>query len=134
MTERSGQCLCGAIRYTLKGAPRAITACHCSHCQKQSGSVFSLNLVMRDTDFEATGETRVFVDTGDSGDPVMRHFCGSCGSPIYATIAAAPGKIVLKAGTLDDLAGLRPQTEIYTEHAVDWLEPIAGTKRYSRHI
>jgi hypothetical protein len=133
MQERSGGCLCGAVRYTLTGAPRAIAVCHCTHCQKQSGSVFSLNLVMREGDYRQSGETRVFVDRGDSGHPVHRHFCGQCGSPLFATIAAAPGKIIVKGGTLDSLEGLQPQTEIYTDHAVAWLGPVAGAARFGQN-
>ena len=41
MEHRQGGCLCGAVRYVLKNEPRAIAICHCTHCQKQSGSVFS---------------------------------------------------------------------------------------------
>jgi hypothetical protein len=52
-----------------------------------------------------------------------RHFCGSCGSPVFAKAALAPGKFVVKAGTLDSMEGLRPKTEIYTDHAVKWLAP-----------
>jgi hypothetical protein len=62
----------------------------------------------------------VYVDKGDSGQPAYRHFCGRCGSPILATIAAAPGRVVVKAGTLDNMEGLQPQTEI-SDHAVKWL-------------
>jgi hypothetical protein len=73
----------------------------------------------------------VYVDTGDSGQPVYRHFCGGCGSPIFAKTALAPGKVVVKAGTLDRLDGLLPQTEIYTDRAVKWLAPVAGTARFA---
>jgi len=129
MSQREGGCLCGAVRYTLSGEPRAIALCHCTHCQKQSGSVFSFNLVMRESDYQQHGETAVFVDRGDSGEPVQRHFCARCGSPILARIAAAPGKVVLKAGSLDSLDGLRPRAEIYTDRAVSWLVAIDGTAR-----
>lgn len=98
MQDREGGCLCGAVRYTLKGEPRGTAICHCTHCQKQSGSLFSFNLVMRE----------VFIDKGDSGHPVYRHFCGRCGSPLLAKTALMPAKVVVKAGTLDDLDGLRP--------------------------
>jgi hypothetical protein len=133
MSQREGGCLCGAVRYTLSGEPRAIALCHCTHCQKQSGSVFSFNLVMRESDYQQHGETAVFVDRGDSGEPVQRHFCARCGSPILARIAAAPGKVVLKAGSLDSLDGLRPRAEIYTDRAVSWLVAIDGTARFPRN-
>lgn len=132
MQDRKGGCLCGAVRYVLKGEPRAIVTCHCTHCQKQSGSLFSFNLVMRESDYDQQGETKVYVDQGDSGQPVHRHFCASCGSPIVVKTASMPGKVVLKAGTLDSLDGLQPQAEIYTDHAVQWLTPVAGATRFAQ--
>ena len=33
-----GQCLCGAIRYQLSGAPNAVTLCHCSDCRRSAGA------------------------------------------------------------------------------------------------
>ena len=128
MQDRKGGCLCGAVRYVLKGDPRAIAIWHCTHCQRQSGSLFSFNLVIREADYEQRGETMI-----DSGQPVYRHFCGRCGSPILATIAAAPGKVVVKAGTLDSREGLQPETEIYTDHAVKWLAPVAGAARFAQY-
>jgi hypothetical protein len=117
----------------LKGDPRAIAICRCTHCQRQSGSLFSFNLVIREIDYDQRGETRVYVDKGDSGQPVYRHFCGNCGSPILAKTALAPGKVVVKAGTLDNIEGLQPKTEIYTDHAVKWLAPVAGAARFARN-
>ena len=134
MPDRKGGCLCGAVRYTLKSEPRAIALCHCTHCRRLGGSVFSLNLVIRDTDYEQSGETTVYVDTGDSGQPVHRHFCGRCGAPIFARTALSPGKVVVKGGTLDDLEGLTPKTEIYAEHAVKWIAPIEGATRFARNL
>lgn len=133
MQSRKGGCLCGAVRYVLKAEPRATAICHCTHCQKQTGSLFSFNLVMRETDYEQQGETAVYADKGDSGNPVYRHFCKSCGSPIFAKIALAPGKVVVKAGTLDSMEGLRAKTEIYTDHAVSWIAPIEGATRFPQN-
>jgi hypothetical protein len=76
----------------------------------------------------------VDVDKGDSGQPVYRHFCGGCGSPVFAKIASAPGKVVVKAGTLDSEERLQPKTEIYTDHAVKWLAPVAGTARFAQNL
>ena len=101
-------------------------------CQSQSGSVFSYNLVIREADYDQRGETMVYMDKGDSG-PVYRHFCGSCGSFIFAKTALAPGKVVVKAGTLDSMERLQPKTEIYTDPAVKWFAPIAGAARFAQN-
>ena len=134
MQNRKGGCLCGAVRYALKGEPRAISICHCTHCQRQSGSAFSFNLVIREADYEQSGETMIYVDEGDSGQPVYRHFCSRCGSAILVKTILLPGKLVLRAGSLDTLEGLEPNVEIYTDHAVKWLAPVAGATRFAQYL
>jgi hypothetical protein len=133
MKNREGGCLCGAVRYRLKEAPQATAVCHCKHCQKQSGSLFSFNLFLAEDDYEQRGATMVFEDKGDSGEPSYRHFCGNCGSPILTTVSTMPGQVLIKAGTLDDLERLPPpQVEIYTDRAVEWILPFAGAARFAR--
>lgn len=134
MTEHTGGCLCGAVRYTITGEPRSVSLCHCRHCQKLSGSAFTLNLVVRETDFVQQGDTVLFEDQGDSGNAVHRHFCGQCGAHILARIASAPGKIVLKGGTLDDPNSFTPKAEIYTNRAPAWLVPVEGTQRFPESV
>lgn len=132
MQDRQGGCLCGAVRYVLKGEPRAIALCHCTHCRKQSGSPFSFNLFIDEADYEQHGETGVFLDRGDSGQPSYRHFCGRCGSPIMTRATTIPGTVLVKAGTLDSMEGLRPGIEVYTDHAAAWLAPVDGAVRFTR--
>jgi hypothetical protein len=50
-----------------------------------------------------------------------------------AKTALAPGKVVVKAGTLDNMEGLQPKTEIYADHAVKWLAPVAGAARFAQN-
>jgi hypothetical protein len=38
-----GGCACGHIRYRLTGKPMIVHACHCSWCQRETGSVHALN-------------------------------------------------------------------------------------------
>ena len=132
MAEREGGCLCGAVRYVLKAEPQVTAVCHCTHCQRQSGGVFSVNVVVPEAAYAQTGETKVFPDRGDSGKPVWRHFCANCGSPIISTIELMPGVVMVKAGTLDDLTGITPSLEVYTDHAADWMAPIPGARRFGQ--
>ena len=132
MANRAGGCLCGAVRYELTSEPSMTAVCHCTHCQRQSGGVFSTNLVVPEKDYVQRGETKVYADTGDSGQPVYRHFCADCGSPIVSKVAAMPGVVMVKAGTLDDMSGLAPAVEVYTDHAAAWVAPVAGARRFAQ--
>ena len=132
MTQRQGGCLCGAVRYTLSADPIMTAVCHCTHCQRQSGGVFSVNLMVPEAAYAQAGETAIFADNGDSGQPVYRLFCGACGSPILSKVASMPGMVMVKAGTLDDMAGITPGLELYTDHAATWVSPIEGVRRFAQ--
>ena len=126
---REGGCLCGAVRYSISGEPLVTAVCHCTHCQKQGGSAFSVVAVVTDAQYSQSGETRVYADRGDSGKGVERHFCGNCGSPIVSLVEAMPGLTMVKAGTLDDPRGLNPTQEVWCGSAWDAVPPFAGTTR-----
>ena len=101
-----GGCNCGAVRYTIDGPVLAVAACHCTRCRRQSGSIYSVNLLVAPAAMTITGALKTYEDTDtSSGLPVQREFCGSCGSPIRSIIGANPDMVAIKAGTLDDPAG-----------------------------
>jgi len=137
MTEReesmlTGGCLCGHIRYRFLGPPLLTAVCHCRHCQKQSGSAFSIVCATPSDGYGQSGTTAIFADTGDSGKRVMRHFCPHCGSPIVSLAEAFPGLTIIKAGTLDDPDQIKPTVEAYCDSAWKILPPLEGTQRFSR--
>jgi hypothetical protein len=40
----TGGCVCGATCYRLTAEPLTLYACHCTDCQKRSGSAFGLSM------------------------------------------------------------------------------------------
>ena len=121
-TSLTGGCLCGAVRYTISAPVTALRACHCRNCQKSSGAGGTVNAVVQETDFKLTkGETRKYDDSAtQSGRTLSRHFCASCGSPIYSHRNPNPGFVVVRAGTLDDKSGLKVTGNIWTTTATPW--------------
>jgi hypothetical protein len=116
-----GGCNCGALRYEFTGEPQVVVACHCLNCQRQGGGEFSVNLLLADDQFTLAGQAKVYTDNdSESGRPVLRHFCGNCGSPIISTSESVPGMSILKAGTLDERTGFAPQMQCWTDTAFDW--------------
>ncbi len=120
-TEIAGGCLCGGVRYVLHRPPGRTALCHCTHCQKQSGSAFSVNIVVATADLSVQGALAVYVDTADSGRKLERQFCASCGSPIFSRPVDSPDVSYLKAGTLDDTAIVRPGAQVWVGSAQPWL-------------
>lgn len=120
----TGRCQCGGITYSIEGDLLGTAVCHCDHCQRQSGSAFSVNLVVQESQLTVDGELSVFEDRGEHGDDVYVHrkFCGGCGSPIVSTLMEPAGIAAVKAGTLDDRSQIAPAAQYWTSHRQPWVD------------
>jgi hypothetical protein len=117
----TGSCLCGAIRYTVSAPITELRACHCTHCQKTSGTAASVNAVVPSAAFKITqGTPKRYDAAAASGRTLHRYFCGECGSPIYSQRAANQELVVVRAGTFDNAEGMKIATNIWTRSARPW--------------
>ena len=130
----TGGCLCGQARYTITAEPVFVGVCHCTNCQKQSGAAYSVNVGVRQDALELQGTLKTYVDHGDSGRQVLRRFCPDCGSPVITDAEAIPGMHIIKAGTLDDSSGLRPQRQIFCASKHPWVPILDGVPAYDRGV
>ncbi len=130
-----GGCQCGALRYEIAAAPITLYACHCTDCQRQTGSAFALSMVVPRRDLHIVkGEPRTWRRPGEhtaSGTPADCVFCGDCGARLYNLPSRDTAIAVLKPGTLDDTSWLRPVGHIWTKSAQPWVEIDAGLVTYA---
>lgn len=116
-----GGCACGEVRYQLTGEPVFLTICHCSECQRASGSAFGMSMRVRRVDIALVrGELKRWTRIADSGNPVGLAFCANCGTRIWHEPSGTEF-IHLKPGTLDDTSQLRPKYEGWTRRKHPWL-------------
>lgn len=133
MPKLTGGCLCGAVRYESSGDAMGTSVCHCTHCQKVSGSAFSVNVLVPRAGLTYSGDSLAsYTDTAESGRQLARKFCGKCGSSIASEPEAMPTVTVLKAGTLDDRSGLKPATHIWCASRQPWVEVPEGIDRFDK--
>jgi hypothetical protein len=117
----SGGCLCEAVRFQITAMPLLVYACHCTECQRWSGSAFSLSMPVKTGSFSLTrGQTQHFHRTGASGVESTHRFCGNCGGRVYGQRSSRPEIISVRAGTLDDTSWLRPIAHVYMRSAQAW--------------
>jgi hypothetical protein len=119
MTERLGGCQCGRVRYRISAEPLMLVACHCTECQRQSGSAFGMSLVVPEASLSVAGELKSFERSSDSGRPLKCFFCPECGTRIYHQPGYGPVRNV-RAGTLDDTSGLKPQMHTWIQSKQPW--------------
>src|SRR5438045_8697245 len=90
---RTGGCLCGAVRYSVRGDPVHVVRCHCAGCRKESGSAFSVYAHWPAEAFEMSGEIASYDGRG---------FCSRCGSRVLDTTDRSDALIEIRIGSLDE--------------------------------
>ena len=112
-----GGCLCGTIRYRIRGSPLRASNCHCRSCRRASGAASVAWVVVRDDDFAfVKGRPAVF----RSSPPVVRTFCGKCGTPLTYQHNESLSTIDVTTSSLDSPENFPPAREIWLEHKLPW--------------
>lgn len=118
----AGGCLCGEIRYECQGEPLRAFICHCTDCQRFTGSVFPLNYFFPKESFRILSATpKGHSDTAESGNKIERQFCGRCGAGLFAILDKRPTSISIQVGTIDDKSKFKPTFQVWTRSQVKTL-------------
>ena len=123
-----GGCSCGAVRYRLASAPMITHCCHCSECQRQSGSAFAVNALIESDRVELLAGTPVGVNLPtESGDPHPAIRCGACGTMLWSHYGGRRHVSFVRVGALDGGHGIAPDVHIFTRSKAPWvvLPPVA---------
>lgn len=118
MSVFSGKCLCGNVSYQCHSEPKAIFNCHCEDCRRATGSVFGTNLFVSESEVEISGEVSSYSHISDSGSTMTKRFCPNCGSLLFGSNSAKPNVVSIRAGTVDQLALIKPQINLFMDKKV----------------
>ena len=118
----TGGCLCGGVRYEISEPLVSAGYCHCTRCQRRTGTAASANASIAPGSFRITqGEelTRAY----QPEDGYAKIFCSSCGSALFSRHPEDAERIGVRLGTLDQDPGVRPSFRQFVAYAAPW-EPI----------
>jgi hypothetical protein len=126
----AGGCGCGAVRFELSEPFLSASYCHCTRCQRRTGTASSANGRAAPGSFRiVAGEEHVRAWEPDGG--AAKHFCGLCGSHLFSRAAGDPPRIGVRLGAVDGDPGIRPQWHQYVAYAARWQElPDDGLPRH----
>jgi len=117
---REGGCRCGALRFRVTGQPFLTSACHCTGCQKMTGSAFSLSLTMPTGGFELLQGEPVI---GGLHGPVAHHYhCDHCKSWVFTRAEGADWFVNVRTTMLDTPDPSPPFLETWTSEKLPWVE------------
>lgn len=119
---KKGSCLCGEITYQIKDKPLFIHACHCTTCQKITGTSYWLSMFVLEHDFEIlTGKPEIVYPPQQYG-VAAKHYCGKCGCNIYGTHTYLANLVLPATGTFEDTSWFEPQAHIFTRSKQPWVQ------------
>ena len=115
-----GSCLCGQVRYEIRGAIEYASRCWCTMCQKQHGSAFGLYANLASADFVIVqGEDKVARYPSSPG--IERGFCQVCGSSLTWQDAGTRDRIAVALGTFDTPYGEKVTRDLHLESKPGWM-------------
>jgi len=129
----SGGCACNALRYTVTEEPFVSYLCHCTACQKRTGSAFGMSLQVPTSGFSLDrGTPRIRKRIADSGNELIMRFCGDCGTTITGGSEARAHITIVFGGTLDAPSWVPIQAHIWADSALDWMPMDADIERFGK--
>ena len=132
MTKLSGQCLCGNITYSGDSDIKMIVNCHCTDCQKATGSVHGTMVFAEEDKIEIKGNPSEFRHPADSGNTLTKFFCPKCGAQVAGKNTGRVGVIGLRAGTLDQKELIKPGANLYCSSAIGSTPMDPETKQFDK--
>lgn len=123
-----GGCRCGRVRFRVTDDPLLTMACHCTGCQRMTGSAFSLSSLYPTTGFEVTaGEPAI----GALHGPTRHYFCPHCMSWLFTRPQGADGLVNVRATMFDEAQAFAPFVETFTDEKLPWVSTPAE-RSYAR--
>ncbi len=126
----TGGCGCGAVRFEVTAPLVSARYCHCTRCQRRTGTAASINAAVVPGSFRIVeGEDRLRAWKPEGGGE--KWFCGDCGSALFTRDLADRERVGVRFGAFDEDPGVRPSLRQFVAYAAPW-EPIPddGLPRY----
>ncbi|GGJ82838.1 hypothetical protein GCM10007426_09930 [Alloalcanivorax dieselolei] len=115
----TGQCLCGGVRFRIKGELASVQVCHCAQCRHAQGTPFATNIPVSTSAFLLdAGEA--LLKGFESTPGKERVFCGHCGSPLFSRRADLPDVVRIRAGLINEPLDVRPAWHFFTASKANW--------------
>jgi hypothetical protein len=118
-----GGCTCRQVRYRMTSKPLIVHCCHCSWCQRETGTAFALNAMIESDRVQLLQGEVVVIDTpSNSGQGQRISRCPKCSVAVWSNYVGAGDALrFVRVGTMDEPGALPPDIHIFTSTKQPWL-------------
>ena len=133
--EFNGGCACSGLRYQMTDRPLFIHCCHCTWCQRETGSAFVLNALIEARKVKVTkGMAEDIATPSESGMGQRIFRCPTCHVAVWSIYSGAGDRFLfLRVGTLDQAGDFPPDIHIYTSTKQPWVQLPEGVPAHSEY-
>ena len=122
-----GHCSCGAVEIEMRAKPMITHCCHCTWCQRESGSAFVLNAYVETANVVVTkGEVECVEMPTLSGKGQKVNRCPSCKVALWSHYAGSGMRFAfVRVGALDNPGHYPPDVHIFASTKLPWVTLLA---------
>jgi hypothetical protein len=121
-TTHIATCCCGQLSLSYKGEITRTAMCHCTACQKRTGSAFGLQFAVKRESAVIRGLSTRYTRIADTGTKLDFHFCPTCGSTVFWEMGDVPDIYAVAAGCFADASLPSPSISVYSCRKHHWFE------------
>ena len=128
----TGRCLCGGVRFEVAAPPAGSAGyCHCTRCQRRTGTGSSANARVDGTTFRLLAGHELLKGWRHPDGGFEKCFCVECGAHLFSRHPDDHAQLGIRMSAFDTDPGVRPSWRAYTDYAAAW-EPIPddGLERF----
>ena len=127
----TGHCLCGAVRFEITEPLVSSRYCHCTRCQRRTGTAASAGAAVVPGSFRLVAGEELVKVYWPPGGGYGKAFCRKCGSHLFSQSPEDPAAKSVRLGVIDGDPGIRPTSRQHVASAAVWEEiPDDGLKRF----
>jgi hypothetical protein len=119
-TALTGGCLCGGVRFELSGPPLTAGYCHCTRCQRRTGTASSAQARIDGRTFRLLQGEELLKAWRHPEGGHEKLFCRECGAHLFSRSPENPAQVSVRMGAFDGDPGIRPSWRAYVAYAAPW--------------
>lgn len=131
--ELTGSCGCGAVRFEIAEPLVAAAYCHCTRCQKRTGTGVQASAKAVEGSVRVTQGESSLADWKPGG--FAKSYCVECGSHLFGRDPESGAISIVRMAAIDGDPGVRPMARQFVAYAAEW-EPIPddGLPRFDERL
>jgi hypothetical protein len=131
----TGRCLCGGVRFEIGAPAERAYYCHCTRCQRRTGTAASAQARIDGSGFRITQGEELVKGWRHPDGGFEKFFCRECGAHLFARNPDDPTQMSVRMSAFEGDPGVRPSGRMFVAYAAAW-EPIPddGLERWDENM